>query len=73
MDDCDILRELNSRERRRLKVLKMLPIDAVSPTHSPRGSEIIDFYHYGCGLDDSKAKMRIKKGFKKCSSLRFFL
>lgn len=72
MEECNISRKLSSRERRRLKVHKMLPIDALSPSCTPRASETIDLYHYGCRFEDSKTRMEVQKGLRKCSST-FFL
>lgn len=71
MEDYSTSRKLNSRERRRLKVHNMLPVDALSSPCSLRTSEIFDFYRYGCGIEDARTKIEIKKGCKKCLSFCF--
>lgn len=54
--DQNLIRKLNPRERRRLNVYQMLPVDAIDLTYSARTSaqchETKLLYRYGCGLTE---------------------
>lgn len=70
-----LIRKLNARERRRLVVHRMLPIDAIDPTCSTR--ELIEhhntnvLYRYGCSLTEANLEVENDRssGAKKRSFL----
>lgn len=54
MDQQDLTRKLNARERRRLNVHQMLPVDAIDPSCPTRNlvecHQTKALYRYGCSL-----------------------
>lgn len=56
----NITRTLNSRERRRLEVHGMVPVDAIDPACSTRKlieNKTTHLYRYGCYLQDTNVEL----------------
>jgi hypothetical protein len=51
----NLIRKLNSRERRRLSLYNMIPVDAIDPSCSTRvliENKTTKLYRYGCSMQD---------------------
>lgn len=73
----NITRTLNSRERRRLKVHGMFPVDAIDPACSTRKlieNKTTHLYRYGCYLQDTNVELEdlISTRARKSSVTSFF-
>ena len=56
----NITRTLNSRERRRLEIHGMVPVDAIDPACSTRQlieNKTTHLYRYGCYLQDTNVEL----------------
>lgn len=57
----NLIRKLNSRERRRLNVYNLIPVDAIDPTcstHELIENEATHLYRYGCSsLQDANIEI----------------